>query len=69
MNWHLFLDGRLRMILISNSNGGLVMPQLFLGTEKIPWCDVVTNLGVVINGRLTFDRQITKVSSKVYTTL
>jgi hypothetical protein len=52
-------------ILISNSNAGLVMPHLFLGTEKIPWCDVVT----VIDSRLTFGRQVTRVCSKVYSTL
>jgi hypothetical protein len=27
-------------ILISNSNVGLVMPHLFMGTEKLQWCDV-----------------------------
>jgi hypothetical protein len=48
-------------ILISNSNVGLVMPHLFLGTEKIPWCDVVTDLGIIIDGHLTFGRQVTKV--------
>jgi hypothetical protein len=42
----------LRLILISNSNVGLVMPHLFLGMKKIPKCDVVTDLGVVIDGRL-----------------
>jgi hypothetical protein len=56
-------------ILISNSNVGWVMPHLFLGTENIPWCDVVTDLGVFIDGRLYFGRQVTKVYSKVYATL
>jgi hypothetical protein len=46
-------------ILISNSNAGLVMPHLFRGSENVPWCDVVTDLGVVIDGRLTFSRQVT----------
>jgi hypothetical protein len=55
--------------LISNSNVDLVMPHLFLGTKKIPWCDVVTDLGVVIDGRLTFCRQFMKVCSKIYATL
>jgi hypothetical protein len=45
------------------------MPHLFLGTEKIPWCDVVTDLGIVIDCRLTCGRQVTKVCSKVYATL
>jgi hypothetical protein len=56
-------------ILISNSNVGLVLPHLFLGTEKIPWCDFVTELGVVTDGRITFGRQVTKVCSKIYATL
>jgi hypothetical protein len=56
-------------IPIFNSNAGLVMPHLFLGTETIPWCDVVTDLGVVIDGRRTFGRQVTKVCSKIYSTL
>jgi hypothetical protein len=45
------------------------MPHLFLGTKKIPWCDVVTDLGVFIDGRLTFCRQFMKVCSKIYATL
>jgi hypothetical protein len=48
-------------ILISNSAVGMVLPSLFLGTEEIPWCDTVTDLGVVIDGRLRFDRQVTRV--------
>jgi hypothetical protein len=36
-------------ILISNSAMGMVLPSLFLGTEKIPWRDAVTDLGVVID--------------------
>jgi hypothetical protein len=43
----------------------MVLPSLFLGTEKIPWCDAVTDLGVVINGRLRFDRQCSKECSRV----
>jgi hypothetical protein len=43
-------------ILISNYAVGMVLPSLFLGTEEIPWCDAVTDLGVVIDGRLRFDR-------------
>jgi hypothetical protein len=35
----------------------------------IPWYDVVTDLEVVIDGRLTFGPQVTKVCSKVYSTL
>jgi hypothetical protein len=48
-------------ILISNSNVGMALPCLFLGAEQIPWCDVVTDLGVVIDGRLIFGRQVTRV--------
>jgi hypothetical protein len=48
---------------------GMVLPTLFLGKEEIPWCDAVTNLGLVIDGRLRFDRQATKVCSRVYATL
>jgi hypothetical protein len=57
---------KFQALLISNSNVGLVMPHLFLGTEKIPWCDAVTDLGVVIDGHLTFGRQVMRVCSKVY---
>jgi hypothetical protein len=56
-------------ILISNSAVGMVLPSLFLSTEEIPWCDAVTDLGVVMDGRLRFDRQVTKVCSRVYATL
>jgi hypothetical protein len=56
-------------ILISTSAVVMVLPSLFLGTEEIPWCDAVTVLGVVINGRLHFDRKVTKVCSRDYTTL
>jgi hypothetical protein len=38
-------------ILISNSAVSMVLPSLFLGTEEIPWCDAVTDLGVDIDGR------------------
>jgi hypothetical protein len=54
-------------ILISYSVVG--MSSLFLVTEEIPWCDCVTDLGLVIDGRLRFDRQVTKVCSRVYATL
>jgi hypothetical protein len=56
-------------ILISNSDVAMVLPSLFLGTEEIPWCDAVTDLGVVIDGRLRFDRQVMKVYSRVYAIL
>jgi hypothetical protein len=55
-------------ILISKSTVGMVL-FLFLGTDEIPWCDAVTDLGVVIDGRLCFDRQVTKVCLRVYATL
>jgi hypothetical protein len=32
-------------------------------------CDAVTDLGVVIDGRLRFDHQVTMVCSRVYATL
>jgi hypothetical protein len=60
---------KLQTILISNSAEGMVLPSLFLGTDEIPWCDAVTDLGVVIDGRFRFDRQFTKVCSRVYATL
>jgi hypothetical protein len=41
---------------------------MFLGMEEIPLCDAVTDLGVVIDGRLRFDRQVTKLCSKINTT-
>jgi hypothetical protein len=56
-----------QVILISSSAVGMVMPSLFLDTEEIPWCDAVTDLGVVIDGCLRFDlRQVTKVCSRVH---
>jgi hypothetical protein len=48
-----------------NSDVGMVLPTLFLGTEEILWCDTVTDL----DGRLCFDRHVTKVCSRVYATL
>jgi hypothetical protein len=56
-------------ILISNSAMSMVLPSLFLGTENIPWSDAVPDRGVVIDGRLHFNRQSTKVCSKVSATL
>jgi hypothetical protein len=47
----------------------MVLPSLFLGTEEIPWSDVVTDLGAVIDDRLRVDRQFTKMCSRVYATL
>jgi hypothetical protein len=44
-----------------------MLPSLFLFTEKIPWCDAFTDL--VIDGRLRFDRQVTKLCSRIYATL
>jgi hypothetical protein len=52
-----------------NSAVGMVLPSSFLGTKKIPWCDAVTDLRVVIDGRLRFDRQVTRVCSRVYAAL
>jgi hypothetical protein len=46
----------------------MMLPSLFLGTEAIPWCNAATEL-VVIDGRLRFDRQVTKVRSIIYATL
>jgi hypothetical protein len=46
-----------------------MLPSLFLGTEKISWCDAVTDLGMVIDGRLCFNRQVPMVCSRVYPTL
>jgi hypothetical protein len=60
---------KLQAILISNSAVGMVLPSLFLGTEEITWCDSVTDLGVVIDGPFRFDRQVTKVCSRVDATL
>jgi hypothetical protein len=48
---------KLQAILISNSAGGMVLSSFFLGTKKIPWYDAVTDLEVVIDGRLRFDRR------------
>jgi hypothetical protein len=45
-------------------NGLLLNPRK--SQEEILWCDAVTDLGVVIDGRLRFDRQVTKVCSRVY---
>jgi hypothetical protein len=50
-----------QVTLISNSAVDMVLPSLFLGTEEIPWCDAITELGVVIDSRFRFDCQATKV--------
>jgi hypothetical protein len=55
-------------ILISNSAVGMVLPSLFLGMEETTWCDAVTDLRMIIDVRLRFDRQVTKVS-RAYATL
>jgi hypothetical protein len=52
-------------ILISNFAVGMMLHSLFWGTEEGPWCD----LGLVIDSCLHFDRQVTKVCSRVYATL
>jgi hypothetical protein len=59
----------LLLVLISNSAVGMVLPSLLLDAEEIPWCDAVTDMGVGIDGRLRFDRQVTKVCSRIYVTL
>jgi hypothetical protein len=65
----LLLDPRnSQAILISNSAVGMVLSSLFLSTEEIPWCDAVTDLVVIIDGCLRFDRQVTKVCSRVCAT-
>jgi hypothetical protein len=60
---------KLQAILILNSAVGMVLPSLFLSMEEIPWYDAVTDRGVVMDGRLHFDRQVTKGCSWVYATL
>jgi hypothetical protein len=47
----------------------MVLPSLFFGTEEIPWCVVVSDLGLTIDGRLRFDLNVTKVCSRFYSTL
>jgi hypothetical protein len=54
-------------ILISNSAVGMALP--IVCSIEIPWCEAVTKLGLVIDDRLRFDRQATKVCSRVYVTL
>jgi hypothetical protein len=55
-NGLLLYPRKLQAILISNSAMGMVLPSLFLGTKEFPWCDTFTDLGVVSDGRLRFDR-------------
>jgi hypothetical protein len=63
----LFNPRKSQAILILNYVVDMVLPSLFLGIrEDISWCDAVTDLEVVIDGRLRFDRQVTKVCSRVY---
>jgi hypothetical protein len=50
-NYVVGMDGALQ--------GTIGMPMLFLDTDEIPWCDVVTDLWV------RFDRQVTKECSRV----
>jgi hypothetical protein len=45
-----------KVILILNSAVGMVLSSLLLGTEEMPWFDAVNALGVVIDGRIRFDR-------------
>jgi hypothetical protein len=47
----------------------VVLPCLFLGTENITWSDAVTDLGVVTDGLLRFNREVAKVCSRVYASL
>jgi hypothetical protein len=48
----------------------LPLPLLFLGDDiALNWKDVVTDLGLLINCRLRFGRHVTKICSRVYSTL
>jgi hypothetical protein len=60
---------KLQAILISNSAVDMMLSSLFFGMEEIPWCVAVTDLGLVIDGHLCFNRQVTKVCSRVYAIL
>jgi Reverse transcriptase (RNA-dependent DNA polymerase) len=53
------------------SNGAVVgpLPSLFLGGVPLEWRDEVNDLGLIIDSRLRFDGQVTKVCKKVYATL
>jgi hypothetical protein len=51
------------------SNSPATMPILLLGGVALEWKDVVTDLGLLIDGRLGFGRHVTKICSKVYATL
>jgi hypothetical protein len=61
---------KLQAILVSNSPPELPLPLLFLGDDiTLKWKDVVTDLGLLINCRLRFGRHVTKICSRVYSTL
>jgi hypothetical protein len=52
LNENLLNPRKSQVIPILNFAVGMVLSSLFLGSAKIPWCDAVTDLGVVIDGRL-----------------
>jgi hypothetical protein len=52
LNENLLNPRKLQVIPSLNIAVGMVLSSMFLCTVEIPWCDAVTELGVVIDGRL-----------------
>lgn len=53
-------------MLISNAAQVSPLSSLNLGGDILEWKDVVVDLGLLIDSKLHFDRQVTKICSKVY---
>jgi Reverse transcriptase (RNA-dependent DNA polymerase) len=53
-------------MLISNAAQVSPLSDLLLGGVVLEWKDVVLDLGLLIDSELHFDRQVTKICSKVY---
>jgi hypothetical protein len=68
-NGLLLNPAKLQVILVPNSTPELPLPLWFLGDTALEWKNVVTDLGLLIDCRLRFGRHVTKICSRVYSTL
>jgi hypothetical protein len=60
---------KFQAILVSNSPPTVPLPILLLSDVALEWKDVVTDLGLLIDGRIRFDRHVTKICFKDNATL
>jgi hypothetical protein len=56
-------------MLIVTQNMPSSLPRLYLGSEPVEWSEAVRDLGIMIDCRLNFNRHVTEVCSKVYSSL